>query len=73
MKGMDPTTKGPSYLTLRLLCANAVGMVAFLLAFLVVGEFGVAIIAAVLVGAIGYVASSAVVDYAAAGGGGPSS
>ncbi len=68
---MSSTTREPSYLTLRLLCANAVGMVAFLLAFLVAREFAVAMVAAVLVGAIGYVASSVVVEYASADDGGP--
>lgn len=56
----------PSYLTLRLLCANAAGMAAFLAAYVVAREFGVALAAGVLVGAIGYVASSVVVEYAAA-------
>ncbi|MWV65128.1 hypothetical protein GRS48_09890 [Halorubrum sp. JWXQ-INN 858] len=64
------TSSGPRYLTLRLLCANAVGMVAFLSAFVVAEDFAIALIAGLIVGAIGYVASSAVVDYAAAGAGG---
>lgn len=57
----------PSYLTLRLMCANAVGMAAFLLAFAVARELWLALVAAVIVGGIGYVASSAVVDYASGG------
>lgn len=61
------TTRGPRYLTLRLLCANAVGMVAFLSAFVFAQEFAVALGVGVLVGAVGYVASSAVVDFATAG------
>ncbi len=56
-----------SYRVLRLLCANAVGMVAFVAAFVLAGEIALAAIAGLLVGVVGYVASSAVVDYAAAG------
>lgn len=59
----------PSYWTLRLLCANAVGMAAFLSAYVVSRELGVALAAAVAVGIIGYVASSAVVEYATGGDG----
>ncbi|WP_459820482.1 hypothetical protein [Halorubrum luteum] len=55
------------YWTLRVMCANAVGMVAFVLAFVLAGEIPVAVAAGVIVGGIGYVASSAVVDYAAGG------
>ncbi|GEM_PF-355011 len=62
---MGSVSGGSSYLTLRLLCANAVGMIGFLLAYLVAGEFPVAIVAGVLVGVIGYVGSSVVVEYAA--------
>jgi hypothetical protein len=54
----------PSYRTLRLLCANGAGMVGFLLAYVVGRSFGAALVAGVLVGAIGYVASSVVVEYA---------
>lgn len=57
----------PSFRTLRILCGNAVAMVAFLLAFVAVGDFLVALTAAVIVGAIGYAASSVVVDYARGG------
>ena len=57
----------PSYRTLRLLCANAVAMVGFLAAYVVAREPGVAIVAAVVIGVIGYVASSVVVDYAVGG------
>ncbi|MGQ3329408.1 MULTISPECIES: hypothetical protein [Halorubrum] len=60
------STREPSYRTLRLLCANAVGMAGFLLAFAVAGEFAVALVAALLMAAIGYAASSAVVAYASA-------
>lgn len=63
---MSPSPE-PSYWTLRLMCANAVGMVAFVLAFVLAGEVAVAAAAGVLVGVIGYVASSAVVDYASGG------
>lgn len=57
----------PSYRTLRLLCANTVAMVAFLAAYVVAREPGVAVAAAVVIGVIGYVASSVVVDYAVGG------
>lgn len=57
-------TREPSYRTLRLLCANAVGMAGFVLAFAVAGEFAVALVAALVLAAIGYAASSAVVAYA---------
>ncbi|SNR32299.1 hypothetical protein [Halorubrum vacuolatum] len=63
---MSPTHTEPSYLTLRLLCANAAGMVGFLLAYVVARELPVAIVAGLLIGAIGYVASSVVVEYASA-------
>lgn len=56
----------PNYRTLRLLCANAVGMAGFLLAFSISSEFAGALVAGVVVAGIGYVASSAVVEYAAA-------
>lgn len=56
----------PGYRTLRLLCANAVGMAGFLLAFTVSNAFAGALVAGVVVAVIGYVASSAVVEYAAA-------
>lgn len=51
--------------TLRLLCANATGMVGFLLAFWIGRGIAGALIVGVVVGGIGYVASSAVVEYAA--------
>jgi multisubunit Na+/H+ antiporter MnhF subunit len=54
----------PSYRVLRLLCANAVGMAAFLAAYVVARDPRVAVAAAVVIALIGYVASSAVVDYA---------
>ncbi|MFC5136288.1 MULTISPECIES: hypothetical protein [Haloferacaceae] len=57
----------PSYRTLRLLCANAAGMVGFLAAYVVAREPGVAAVAAVVLGVIGYVASSVLVDYASSG------
>ncbi|GAB6878519.1 hypothetical protein JCM17823_07930 [Halorubrum gandharaense] len=57
----------PSFRTLRFLCGNAVAMVAFLLAYVAVGDYLLAIAAAVVVGAIGYAASSVVVDYARGG------
>ncbi|WP_123624519.1 hypothetical protein [Halorubrum sp. CSM-61] len=60
------STREPSYRTLRLLCANALGMVGFLLALAVAGEFAVALVAALLTAAIGYAASSVVVAYASA-------
>jgi len=60
------STREPSYRVLRLLCANAAGMAGFLLAFAVAREFVVALVAALLVAAIGYAASSAVVAYASA-------
>ncbi|PAU84652.1 hypothetical protein CK500_03815 [Halorubrum salipaludis] len=60
------STREPSYRTLRLLCANAVGMAGFLLAFAVAREFAVALVAALVLAAIGYAASSAVVAYASA-------
>jgi hypothetical protein len=56
-------SREPSYRTLRLLCANAVGMVGFLIAFTVGREFAIALVAGLVVAAIGYVASSAVVEY----------
>lgn len=60
------STREPNYRTLRLLCANAAGMVGFLLAYAVGRDFAVALVAGVVVGAIGYVASSAVAEYAGA-------
>ena len=60
------STREPSYRTLRLLCANAAGMAGFLLAFAVAREFAVALVAALVLAAIGYAASSAVVAYASA-------
>jgi len=54
----------PTYRTLRLLCANGAGMVGFLFAYAVSSEFAVALVAGLVVAAIGYVASSAVVEYA---------
>ncbi|EMA59004.1 hypothetical protein [Halorubrum kocurii] len=60
------STRAPSYRTLRLLCANAAGMAGYLLAFAVAQEFAVALVAAVILAAIGYAASSAVVAYASA-------
>ncbi|WP_418282968.1 hypothetical protein [Halorubrum sp. DTA98] len=62
---MESTTT-ESYWTLRLMCGNAVGMAAFVFAFLIAEEIGIALAAGVLVGVIGYVASSAVVEYATA-------
>lgn len=59
------SAREPSYRTLRLLCANAVGMVGFLLAFVVGQGFVGAIVAGIIIGAIGYAASSVVVEYAA--------
>lgn len=56
----------PTYRTLRLLCANAAGMVGFLLAYALGREFALALVAGLVVAAIGYVASSAVVEYAGA-------
>lgn len=60
------STPEPTYRTLQLLCANAAGMAGFLLAFSIGREFGGALVAGVVVGGIGYAASSAVVEYAAA-------
>lgn len=57
----------PSYRTLRVLCANAVGMVGFLAAYAVAREPGVAVVAAVVLAVVGYAASGAVVDYASSG------
>ncbi|OYR39494.1 MULTISPECIES: hypothetical protein [unclassified Halorubrum] len=57
-------TREPNYRTLRLLCANAVGMAGFLLAYALGREFALALVAGLLLAAIGYVASSAVVEYA---------
>ncbi|WP_066416912.1 hypothetical protein [Halorubrum aethiopicum] len=57
----------PSYRVLRLLCANLAGMVAFLAAYVVARDPRVAVAAAAVIAAIGYVASSVVVDYAAGG------
>ncbi|OYR40360.1 hypothetical protein DJ82_07835 [Halorubrum sp. Ib24] len=57
-------TREPNYRTLRLLCANAVGMTGFLLAYALGREFALALVAGLLLAAIGYVASSAVVEYA---------
>ncbi len=59
------STRTPSYRTLRLLCGNAVGMVAFLSAYVVARDPIVALTAGVIVGAIGYAASIVVVEYAA--------
>lgn len=58
------SSREPTYRTLRLLCANAAGMVGFLLAFAVGRAFATALVAGLVVAAIGYVASSAVVEYA---------
>lgn len=58
------STREPSYRTLRLLCANAAGMAGFLVAYAVGREFPTALVAGLVVAAIGYVASSAVAEYA---------
>jgi len=58
------STREPTYRTLRLLCANAVGMVGFLLAFVVGRGFTGALVAGALAGVIGYAASSVVVEFA---------
>jgi len=59
------SSREPTYRTLRLLCANAAGMVGFLLAFVVGQGVAGALVVGAIVGAIGYVASSVVVDFAA--------
>ncbi len=64
---LDMSNVEPSYRVLRLLCANTIGMGGFLAAYVVAREPGVAVIAAVVLGAIGYVASSVLVDYASSG------
>lgn len=61
------STRVPSYRTLRLMCGNAAGMVAFLAAFVLARDPVVALAAGVIVGAIGYAASTVVVDYASGG------
>jgi len=58
------SSREPTYRTLRLLCANAAGMVGFLLAFVVGQGFTGALVVGAIVGAIGYVASSVVVEFA---------
>ena len=58
-------TNGSTFLTLRLLCANAMAMVGFLLAFVVTRDPVVALAAAGVLGVIGFVASQVVVEYAA--------
>ena len=58
-------TRTPSYRTLRLLCGNAVGMVAFLAAYVFARDPLVALVAGIIVGVIGYASSTVVVDYAA--------
>ncbi|WP_418285155.1 hypothetical protein [Halorubrum sp. DTA46] len=63
----------PTYRTLRVLCANAAGMAGFLLALVAGQQLAGALVVAAIVGAIGYVASSVVVDFAAAGSDGPRS
>ncbi|MFC7324659.1 hypothetical protein ACFQMF_08710 [Halorubrum rutilum] len=60
------SSREPSYRTLRLLCANGAGMVGFLLAYAVGRGLATALVAGLLVAAIGYVASSAVAEYAGA-------
>ncbi|WP_280585870.1 hypothetical protein [Halorubrum sp. Boch-26] len=60
------SSREPTYRTLRLLCANAVGMAGFLLALALSREFAVALVAAVVLAGIGYTASNAVVAYASA-------
>lgn len=64
------STRTPSYRTLRLLCGNAVGMVAFLSAYVVARDPFVALVAGLIVGGIGYAASVVVVEYAAGEGNG---
>ncbi len=61
------STRTPTYRTLRLLCGNAVAMVAFLAAYVVARDPIVAVVAGIIVGVIGYAASTVVVEYAAAG------
>jgi hypothetical protein len=58
------SSREPSYRTLRLLCANGAGMVGFFVASAVGGTLAVSLVAGLVVAAIGYVASSAVVEYA---------
>lgn len=58
-------TSEPGYLTLRLLCVSAAGMVAFLAATVVARDPTAAVAAALVGGGVGYAASSVVVDYAA--------
>lgn len=60
------SSREPSYRTLRLLCANGAGMVGFLVAYAVGREFRIAIVAGLVVAAIGYVASKTVAEYAGA-------
>jgi hypothetical protein len=60
------SSREPSYLTLRLLCANGAGMVGFLVAYAVGRSFATALAAGLVVAGIGYVASNAVAEYAGA-------
>jgi len=48
--------------TLRLLCANALAMTGFLSAFVVARDVRVALITALLLAGLGYVASSGLID-----------
>lgn len=61
---MRVNSRTSNYRTLRLLCANGVGMVGFLLAYAVGRDFVLAVAAGSVVAAIGYAASSVVVEYA---------
>lgn len=63
----DMSSVEPSYRILRLLCANTVGMVSFLAAYAIAREPGVAVIAGVVLGVVGYAASGILVDYASSG------
>lgn len=60
--GSDRTGRRSSDITLRAMCGNAVGMTAFVLVYLYAADLAVAAVAALLVGAVGYVGSGVLVD-----------
>lgn len=58
---MRAPDRGRGSFTLRAMCGNAVGMLAFVLAFLVSGDLAISIAIALLLGGLGYVGAGIVV------------
>lgn len=51
-----------SNVTLRAMCGNSVGMVAFVLTYLAVADLWLAVVAGLFVGALGYLACGLLID-----------